>query len=75
MRVFKFVDIFGVELHTINDPEDKLPVPETMQVISIDLHRMLVQSVLPERTSSSAPTVYIVRVRETPAATDQLLTN
>jgi hypothetical protein len=34
-----------------------------------------VQSVSPERTDSSAPTAYIVRVREVPAATDQLFKN
>ena len=25
-RVFKFIDILGCELHTINDPEDELPI-------------------------------------------------
>ena len=74
-RVFRFVDILGCELHTINDPDDKLPVPQTRQVISIELSRMLVQSVSAERTDSSAPSIYIVCVREVPAATDQLFKN
>lgn len=74
-RVFRFVDTLGCELHTIDDPEDKLPIPQTGQVISIELSAMLVQSVLPERTGSSAPSAYIVRVREVAAATDQLFRN
>ena len=74
-RVFRFVDVVGCELHTINDPEDKLPVPHAGHVISIELSTMLVQSVSPERTGSSAPTAYIVRVREVPAVTDQLFKN
>ena len=74
-RVFRFIDILGCELHTINDPEDKLPVPHPGLVISIELSAMLVQSVSPEQTGSSAPSAYIVRVREVPAATDQLPKN
>ena len=27
-RVLTFVDTEGVEIHTISDPEDKLPIPE-----------------------------------------------
>jgi hypothetical protein len=34
-RIFKFLDILGSELHTINDPEEKLPIPAIRQVISI----------------------------------------
>lgn len=74
-RVFRFVDILGCELHTINDPEDKLPVPHVGHVISIELSAMLVQSVSLERIGSSARSAYIVRVREVPAATDQLFKN
>jgi hypothetical protein len=43
-RVLKFVDIWGFELHKINDPEDKLPIPEIRQVISIGSSRMRVES-------------------------------
>jgi hypothetical protein len=39
-RIFRFVDILGCELHTINDPQDKLPIPEIRQVISIGDGRM-----------------------------------
>jgi hypothetical protein len=75
-RVFRFVDVLGCELHTINDPEDKLPVPQTRQIISIGLSTMLVQSVSVERTGSSGrPSVYIVSVREVPIATHQLFKN
>ena len=74
-RIFRFVDILGCELHIINDPEDKLPLPQTEQVISIELSTMLVQSVSAERTVSSALSIYIVCVQEVPAATDQLFKN
>jgi hypothetical protein len=69
-RVFKFLDILGSELHTIDDPEEKLPVPQTGQVISIELSTMLVQSVLLERTG-----VYSVQVRKLSAGKDQLFKN
>lgn len=67
-RVFKFVDILGCELHTINDPEDKLPIPEVRQVISIGSSRMRVESVTLQRSASNTPSVYSVRVRVVPAA-------
>ena len=69
-RVFKFLDILGRELHTIDDPEEKLPVPQTGQVISIELSTMLVQSVLLERTG-----VYNVEIRKLSAGKDELLKN
>jgi hypothetical protein len=72
-RVFRFMDILNCELHTINDPEDRLPIPQTRQIISIGLSTMLVQSVSVERTGSSGPSVYIVSVREVPIATDNQL--
>src|SRR5215469_837499 len=31
-RIFRFVDILGCELHTIRDPQDELPIPQTWQV-------------------------------------------
>lgn len=74
-RVFRFVDILGCEIHTINDPEDKLPVPEVRQVISIGLSRMRVESVVPKRTNSSGTRVYDVRVRLVRASNDQLCEN
>lgn len=66
-RVFKFVDLLGYELHTINDPEDKLPVPQITQVISIGISTMRVESVVFKRTDSSALSVYYVRVSDTSA--------
>lgn len=62
-RVFRFVDILGCELHTINDPEDKLPLPRIEQVISIGNSRMRVVSVTLNQAASSTRSVYIVRVR------------
>jgi len=67
-RIFRFVDILGFELHSINDPEDKLPIPEIRQVISIGRSRMQVESVTLNRSTSSTPSVYYVRVRAAPAA-------
>jgi len=62
-RIFKFLDILGCELHIINDPEEKLPIPAVRQVISIGNGRMRVVSVA---VTSNNPTVYKVRVREVP---------
>jgi hypothetical protein len=59
-RLYKFIDILGCELHTINDPEDKLPIPLINQVISIGPSKMRVESVA---ANSANPTVYIIRVR------------
>ncbi len=60
-RVFTFVDTKGVELHSISDPEDKLPIPEATQVVSIGTSMMWVESVTP-RHSVDSPSVYRVRV-------------
>jgi hypothetical protein len=65
-RIFRFVDSLGCELHTINDPEDKLPVPEITQVISIGRNRMLVEAVT-LHAASSTPRVYSVCVWTVPA--------
>jgi hypothetical protein len=62
-HIFQFVDILGCELHTINDPEDQLPIPETLQIITIGPSRMRVESVT---LSSINPTVYTVHVRSVP---------
>ena len=68
-RVFRFVDILGCELHTVDDPEDKLPLPKIGQVISIGDNRMRVALVTPYRaTASSTRSVYIVRVRAVPTS-------
>jgi len=74
-RVFRFVDVLGCELHTIDDPEDKLPIPDITQVISIGFSRMRVESVVPERTDSNVPIVYHVRVRLILVANHQLFKN
>ena len=60
-------DIFGYELHTINDRQDKLPIPLSRQEISIGTSRMQVESVLSDR--SQIPSVFYVRVRTTASTT------
>jgi len=74
-RIFRFVDILGRELHTISDPADELPIPQTWQVISIGSSKMRVESVKPRRTDSTESTVYSVRVRSVPAPNDQIFKN
>jgi len=62
-RIFRFIDILGCDLHTINDPEDQLPIPAITQVVSIGDSRMRVESVT---LSSMNPIIYSVRVRSAP---------
>ena len=61
-RIFRFVDCLGRELYSINDPEEKLPVPAIQQVVSIGADNMRVELVTREATN-----VYRVRVRALPA--------
>jgi hypothetical protein len=61
-RVFKFLDVSGCEIHTIEDPDDKLPVPTSKQVISIGPSRMQVESVT-TLGNSETWSVYFVRIR------------
>ena len=68
-RVFMFVDISGCELHTIEDPDDKLPIPMSTQEISIGSSKMIVESVAAHGNPAIC-TVYSVRV-QTAAAADQ----
>jgi hypothetical protein len=74
-RVFKFIDALGYELHTISDPQDDLPIPKTMQMISIGQSTMTVESVISIGTDSIGTTVYEVRVREIPFIRDQSFKN
>jgi hypothetical protein len=60
-RVFKFIDVSGCEIHTIEDPDDELPVPTGKQVISIGSSRMQVESVTALGNSETS-SVYFVRV-------------
>ena len=59
-RVFEFVDLTGCVLHTIDDPEEQLPIPAYGQEFSIGPSRMWVVSVV---LSSIGPQTYRVRVR------------
>jgi len=43
-RIFEFVDLSGCELHTINDPEDQLPIPVQGQKITLGSDRMWVDT-------------------------------
>jgi len=61
-RVFKFIDVSGCEVHTIEDPDDQLPVPTSKQEISIGSSRMQVESVTTLGNSETS-SVYFVRVR------------
>ena len=61
-RVFKFIDVSGCEIHTVEDPDDKLPIPTSKQVISIGSSRMQVESVT-TLGNSEAFSVYFVQVR------------
>lgn len=72
-RVFKFLDVLGWELHTIDDPEDRLPIPQIGQVISIGLSRMQIESVTLNHTASTTRGVYSVRVWQLPQRTPTLL--
>jgi len=74
-RVFKFIDVLGYELHTISDPLDELPIPNTMQKISIGQSTMTVESVISNGTDSIGANVYEVRVREIPLIRGQSFKN
>ena len=69
-RIFRFIDILGCELHRINDPEEKLPIPEIGQVVSIGSSRMRVVSITLDSTASSTSDVYNLRVRLVPPMSD-----
>ena len=68
-RVFRFVDNLGCELHTINDPEDKLPIPQFRQVVSIGGDRMWVESVTPSPNASNTRCTYLIQVHMIPGPT------
>lgn len=59
-RFFKFLDIAGSVLHTIDDPDDQLPIPVYRQEITIGSDRMWVESVMVRSTS---PQTYYVCVQ------------
>jgi hypothetical protein len=66
-RVYKFIDLSGYEIHTIEDPDDQLPVPENKQVVSIGSSSMQVESVA-TFGDAAVYAVYFVRVRTAAAA-------
>ena len=44
-RILKFLDASGQELHHISDPEERLPIPVSGQVVVIGSSKMWVESV------------------------------
>jgi len=60
-RILKFLDSSGQELHHINDPEDRLPIPVIGQVVSIGSSKMWVETVTTQR-DAGVP-VHFVLVR------------
>ena len=44
-RTLKFLDLSGKELHHINDPEERLPIPVSGQVVVIGSSKMWIESV------------------------------
>jgi len=61
-RVYKFIDALGCEIHTIEDPDDKLPIPAEKQVISIGPSTMRVESVA-QSGDTGVCAVYFVKVQ------------
>ena len=64
-KVFRFLDILGSEMHILNDPNDLLPIPQIMQIVTIGDSRMRVEAVTLNRTGPGF--VYDVRVRAIPS--------
>jgi hypothetical protein len=65
-RSLKFLDSLGQELHHIDDPEERLPIPASGQVIVIGSSTMWVESVTTLRDAGT-PILYFVIVRAIPA--------
>ena len=61
-RLYRFVDVSGCEIHTIEDPDDRLPIPANKQVISIGSCTMQVESVA-SLGDTGVCTVYCVLVQ------------
>jgi len=59
-RILKFLDASGCELQHINDPEERLPIPVSGQVVTIGSTRLWIDSVTALR--HAGPT-YLVFVR------------
>ena len=60
-RILKFLDSSGQELHHINDPEERLPIPVSGQVVVIGSSKMWIESVTTLR-DAGAP-IHFVLVR------------
>ena len=59
-RILKFLDASGRELQQINDPEERLPIPVSGQVVTIGSSRLWIDSVT---TLRDAEPIHLVFVR------------
>ena len=66
-RILKFLDVSGQELHHISDPEERLPIPVSGQIVVIGASKMWIESVAALR-DAGAPAMYFVHVRAILAA-------
>jgi len=66
-RILKFLDASGQELHHISDPDERLPIPVSGQVVVIGPSKMWIESVTTLR-DAGAPPLYFVHVRAILAA-------
>ena len=64
-QILKFLDLSGKELHHINDPEEKLPIPVSSQVVIIGSSKMWIESVTTLREAEIR--IHFVQVRPIPA--------
>lgn len=68
-QILKFLDLSGKELHHINDPEERLPIPVSGQVVAIGSSKMWIDSVTTLRDAETP--IHFVLVRSI-AANDGL---
>ena len=64
-QILKFLDLSGKELHHINDPEERLPIPVCGQVVAIGSSKMWIESVTTLREEGTR--IHFVQVRPIPA--------
>jgi len=64
-QILKFLDLSGKELHHINDPEERLPIPVSGQVVAIGSSKMWIESVTTLQDEGTP--IHFVQVRTIPA--------
>ena len=60
-RILKFLDSSGKELHHINDPDERLPIPVSGQVVVIGSSKMWIESVTTLRDRKALTHFVLVR--------------